>query len=80
MSTVEERTHTMMDVPCKCGGYAKHRIGDVEHVIGSKKMIIKNVPHYYCEFCGTTSYGTGVNVSKLLKEAYSKNLSEIFYH
>jgi YgiT-type zinc finger domain-containing protein len=79
MSAVKERTHTMMDIPCRCGGYAKHQIGDVEHGIGSKRIIVKNVPHYYCEVCGTASYGTDVNVSSLLKDAYSKDLNEIWY-
>ncbi|WP_163538158.1 YgiT-type zinc finger domain-containing protein [Gracilibacillus sp. YIM 98692] len=70
----------MLNIPCRCGGYAKHRIGNVKHYIGSKVITVKNVPHYYCETCQTSSYGTDVNVTNLLKDAIVNELDVITYN
>lgn len=80
MRAVRERSHDMLDIPCRCGGYTKHVVGNVEHFIGSIKITVKNVAHYYCEDCQTSSYGTDVNVSNLLKYDFVKELSEINYN
>ncbi|RSL33930.1 YgiT-type zinc finger protein [Salibacterium salarium] len=79
MRAVKEMSHTMLEIPCRCGENADKRVGDVEHVVGSKKVTVKNVPHYYCDTCGTASYSSDVQVSDLLKRAYAENLNEISY-
>lgn len=80
MSVVKERAYTMAETKCRCGGYANYRIGDVEHNIKSRKIVLKNVPHFYCSSCGTSSYGEDVRVSDLLRYAYTKDLNEIQYN
>lgn len=80
MSVVKERAITMADIQCRCGGYAKYLIGDVEHIIKSRKIVLKNVPHYYCNACGTASYGEDVHVADLLRYAYAVEMNEIQYN
>ncbi|SFP37291.1 YgiT-type zinc finger protein [Salibacterium halotolerans] len=70
----------MLEIPCRCGGHADKRTGDVEHVVGSKNITIKNVPHYYCDTCGSVSYSSDVHVSALLKRACAENLNEVGYN
>lgn len=80
MSVVKERAFIMAEIQCRCGGYAQYRIGDVEHFIRSRKIVLKNVPHFYCNACGTASYGEDVRVSDLLRYAYTEDLNEIQYN
>lgn len=80
MSVVKERAITMSDVHCRCGGHAKYLIGDVEHFIKTRKIVLKNVPHYFCNTCGTASYGEDVRVSDLLRYAYTHEINEIEYN
>lgn len=69
----------MLKVPCKCGGDLTHKVGDVKHQIGNKNIVVKNVPHYYCDKCHTSSYDSNVNVSRFLKKAINNGLDEIQY-
>lgn len=80
MSVVKERAYTMADIKCRCGGYAKYQVDDVEHFIKSKKIVLKEVPHFYCSSCGSASYGEDVCVSDLLRFAYIEDLNEVKYN
>ena len=77
MLQVEERAQLMMEIPCKCGGKAEHRIGTVQHYVGLLRILVNNVPHFHCPYCGKQSYDIKTNVSPLLKIAYSRRLNEI---
>lgn len=66
-------------VHCQCGGIAEYKVGTVKQKIGSRTILIHNVPHYRCISCGSIGYGSEVKLSHILKRAYENNHSEIDY-
>lgn len=51
-----------------------------EHFISARKIVLKNVPHFYCNACGTASYGEDVRISDLVRYAYAEEMNEIQYN
>jgi len=61
---------------CICGNRKEFRIGSSEFFIGTRKIIIHNLPHYFCSRCNKESYA-GVSVDDALKYAYENSASEL---
>ena len=74
--TVKEKPSVRTELKCQCGGIAHHIRGTVEHSIKGRRILIHNVPHYRCDFCGSVYYGD-VDVLPILRYAYKANLDEI---
>lgn len=79
---LKERKSTMADnhIHCECGGIAKFKIGTVQQKIGSRIILIHNVPHYSCSLCGSIGYDSNIKLTTLLKYAISNKLSDIDYN
>ncbi|KJS46187.1 YgiT-type zinc finger protein [Desulfosporosinus sp. BICA1-9] len=67
-------------VHCQCGGMAEYKVGTVKQKIGSRTILIHNVPHYFCISCGSIGYDSGIKLTHILKQAYENNLSEVNYN
>ena len=66
-------------VHCQCGGIAEYKVGTTKQIIGSRTIMIHNVPHYFCISCGSIGYDSGIKLTPILKRAYENNLSEVNY-
>lgn len=66
-------------VHCQCGGIAEYNVGTTKQRIGSRTILIHNVPHYRCKSCGSIGYDAGIQLTPILKQAYENNLNEVDY-
>ncbi|WP_081750219.1 YgiT-type zinc finger protein [Paenibacillus massiliensis] len=62
---------------CSCGQKKQFCTGDRTFVFGTTELIIRNIPHFHCGYCEKVSYDSSLNVDRVLKYAYHKNLSSI---
>ena len=71
---------TMVSYPCVCGGKAQKQVGTVAHEINQKRILIHEVPHFYCPSCYSIEYDIReVKVMPLLREALRNGQSEIYW-
>lgn len=75
--TVKEKPSIRTELQCQCGGVAKYIRGTVGHSIKGGRILIHNVPHYRCDFCGSVYYGEEVDVLPILRYAYKTGQNEI---
>jgi YgiT-type zinc finger domain-containing protein len=75
--TVKEKTPMQTDISCHCGGHSVFRVGSVSHSFAGRQIVLKNVPHYVCERCGTVTYDINTDVAPYLKYAYAKEIDSI---
>lgn len=73
---VEERVPQRIESSCVCGRKAVLTIGAVEHFVGHRRILIHNVPHFYCSFCKNIAYGSDIDVTPVLKYAFRNALQE----
>jgi len=66
-------------VHCQCGSIAEYKVGTTKQKIGSRTILIHNVPHYCCISCGSIGYDSEIKLTHILKRAYENNLSEVNY-
>ncbi|HDR3524450.1 YgiT-type zinc finger protein [Bacillus pacificus] len=76
MLLAERQKKQRVETPCRCGSNASLQIGTVEHLVGKSQILIHNIPHYYCSFCGRKSYDINMKVTPFLKIAYKRGLKE----
>lgn len=62
---------------CSCGNTAKRREGNSEFFIGPRKIIIKNIPHFYCSYCDKEIFDSTLGTEDLLKYAFKNNMNEV---
>ncbi len=59
---------------CVCGNEMQFIFGDVKFNDG---LVIKNVPHYECDYCGEHSYDLSTKILKIAKKARIEKLTEV---
>lgn len=74
----KERTFREHSI-CSCGRNSAFFVGARDFFIGTRKITVKNVPHFYCSYCDKASYSSDVHVDEVLKYAYRNGLNEIDY-
>jgi len=74
--TPEKKTHRT-ETTCTCGSVVQQVVGSSEFFIGPKKIVINNVPHFYCSYCNKSIFDSKLPIDDLLKYAYINNLSDI---
>ncbi|KIL38676.1 hypothetical protein SD70_24815 [Gordoniibacillus kamchatkensis] len=72
---VEMRKRT----PCICGKEAEHRIGTTEQFVFESKIVVNNVPHFFCDFCKRVSFDGDTRLVSILSNAYKQGLTEVDY-
>lgn len=65
---------------CVCGKEAKFKIGTIEsHPLG-KSIKIHNVPHHYCNDCGSFWYDINLKISSYAVYAFKNDMDEIDFN
>ncbi|CAM3052853.1 YgiT-type zinc finger protein [Paenibacillus sediminis] len=62
---------------CICGKTKEFRIGSNQFLINEKKIVIHNLPHFFCSQCNKESYDPKLPIDDALKYAYENNESEL---
>ncbi|ASS66988.1 YgiT-type zinc finger protein [Paenibacillus sp. RUD330] len=65
-----------MESICTCGKTKEFRVGSNELFVGTRKIVIHNIPHYFCSQCNKESYDSKLPVDAALKYAYKNNVAE----
>lgn len=45
--------------------------------IGQKKIVLRNVPYFYCAYCEKALFGPGIDPTPVLKYAYLHDMDEV---
>lgn len=66
-------------VPCNCGDMKIEDVGDVTYSVFGRKITIKNIPHFFCENCGSISHADDNSIKEFLTTAYDNQYDTIFW-
>jgi hypothetical protein len=61
---------------CRCGRKTELQIGTRSFHIGTRKIDLLNLPHFYCSYCKEATIDSKTDVDDALKHAYRNNLDE----
>lgn len=73
---IERQKIEKVNISCICGNKAQHTVGTIEHTICTSHILIHNIPHFHCHFCGKQSYDINMEVTPFLKLAYEHGVNE----
>lgn len=77
MLLVKQQKVQRHESTCICGEHAELRYGTRDFFIGTRKITVQNIPHFYCSRCNKAYYDSNLPVDKLLRYAYLNNMYEI---
>ncbi|MEL3961882.1 YgiT-type zinc finger domain-containing protein [Lysinibacillus endophyticus] len=72
-----EKNTQRAETTCSCGRVAKYQVQSCEFFVGPRKIVINNVPQYYCSYCNKFIFDSTLPVDELLKYAFKNNISDI---
>jgi len=77
MILTPEKSNHRTKTTCSCGKIARKREGSSEFFIGPRKIIIKNIPHFYCSYCDKDIFDSTLAIEDLLMYAFKNSMDEI---
>lgn len=74
--TPEKSTHRT-ETTCTCGSKVKFQVNKRDFFVGPRRIIIDNLPHFYCSYCDKAIFDSALPIDDLLKHAIKNNMSII---
>lgn len=74
----QEKT-SRLHFTCRCGRKSEFHVGPRDFFIGTRKITVNKLPHFYCSYCDTATVASDTNIDEVIKKAFKENQNEVSY-
>jgi hypothetical protein len=77
--SIDKKKNNRLHSICTCGKKSEFMVGSRDFFIGTKKIVVNKLPHFYCSYCETATVSSDTNIDELLKKTIKENQNEVNY-